>query len=397
MIFMNKISVIVPFFNSASTLDRCIKSILRQTYKNFELLLVDDASTDNSFDVANKYTYIDTRVKAFTKEHAGVSAARNFGLSVATGELIQFIDSDDYIEPEMFETMLSLIGKENADVAVCNHDHPCIHNHFGDTALSLDSKEAYLTFYQNTFAALLPWNKLWKKEVLTEPFDETTGFCEDDLFFLSNMRNVKRIAGTSKILYHYYVAPYTRPEDASCIIKMAKAPDFWQTKNTFWYMRRNLLETGKACLAKHFPAEDIDDLAYTRIFDFVSVEIVILGALDVDEYGLTREMQNIFSEEDFHKSLRLKEKYGVKFTAFSPEGRDERVARFVNLSLRAVKDIRDGGKELKMFFVVLNLFAKLFLEENGEICTVDFAAKALLDMKTLATKEAEYVNEMFQA
>ena len=159
-------------------------------------------------------------------------------------------------------------------------------------------------------------------------------------------------------------------------------------------MRRRLLERSKECLAKYFHAEDINDFAYTRIFDFVPVEIVILGALDVDEYGLTREMQNIFAEEDFHKSLRLKEKYGVKFTAFDEEGRNERVARFVNLSLKAVKDIRDSGKELKMFFVVLDLFTALFLCENGELNTVDFAAKALYDIKTLATKEAEYVSKM---
>lgn len=391
---MNKISVIVPFFNAASTLDKCIKSILKQTYKNFELLLIDDASTDNSFEVANKYTYIDRRVKVQSKVHAGVSAARNYALSIATGDLIQCVDADDYIEPEMFETMVTLITKENADIAVCNHDHPCIHNHFGDTVLTLDSKDAYLTFYQSTFAALLPWNKLWRREAIKENFDETTGFCEDDLFFLSNMKNAKKVVGTSKVLYHYYVAPYTCPEDASCIIKMAKAPDFWQTKNTFWYMRRRLLERSKECLAKYFHAEDIDDFAYTRIFDFVPVEIVILGALDVDEYGLTREMQNIFSEEDFHKSLRLKEKYGVKFTAFDEEGRNERVARFVNLSLKAVKDIRDSGKELKMFFVVLDLFTALFLCENGELNTVDFAAKALYDIKTLDTKEAEYVSKM---
>ncbi|MBQ8404539.1 MAG: glycosyltransferase family 2 protein [Clostridia bacterium] len=391
---MNKISVIVPFYNADSTLDRCIKSILRQTYKDFELLLIDDGSCDDSREVAEKYTYIDRRVKYFLKENGGVSSARNYGMERAAGEFIQFIDADDYIEPEMLETLHTLITSENADVAICNHTHPCIANYIGTRTIDTTTKEGLLAFYQNTFAALLPWNKMWKRSVICEKFDESTGFCEDDLFCLSNMSGVRKIATTEKVLYNYYVAPYTSLDEASCIIKMAKAPDFWQTKNTFWYMRRKLLEASKKCLAKHRPADEIDDFAYIRIFDFVPVEIVLLGAWDVDEYGLTREMQNIFAEEDFHKSLQIKEKYGVHFTAYEPDGRDEKVAEFVHLSLRAVRDIRDNGKALKPFFVVLNLFAAMFTKASEAPDTLDFLAKAALDMRTLSTAEAKYAAEL---
>ncbi len=387
---MPEISVIVPFYNADSTLDRCIKSILLQTYKDFELLLIDDGSCDSSREVAEKYTYIDRRVKYFLKENGGVSSARNYGMKHASGAFLQFIDADDYIMPEMFATLHELITSENADVAICNHTHPCIANYIGTQTIDTTTKEGLLSFYQNTFAALLPWNKMWRRSVICEKFDETTGFCEDDLFCLSNMSGVSKIVTTEKVLYNYYVAPYNSLDEASCIIKMAKAPDFWQTKNTFWYMRRKLLEASKKCLAKHRPQDEIDDFAYIRIFDFVPVEIVLLGAWDVDEYGLTREMQNIFAEEDFHKSLRIKEKYGVRFTAFEEEGRKEKVAEFVHLSLSAVHDIHDNGKDLKPFFVVLDLFAAMFTEASDTPDTLDFLAKAVVDMRTLSTPEAEY-------
>lgn len=392
---MNKISVIVPFFNGASTLDRCIKSILKQTYKNFELLLINDGSLDNSAEVAGKYTYIDKRVKLFTKDHAGVSAARNFGLDISTGDLIQFVDADDFIEPEMFETMVGTMEKTGADIVVCNHDHPCIMNYLGNALLDVTKKDDLLTYYQNTFAAHLPWNKLFKKEVITDKFNETIGFCEDGMFGLANMKNAKKIASVDKVLYHYYVAPPSDdPNELSCINKMAKAEDFWQTKNTFWYMRDALVPISLEILKKHFDKKDIEDFLYIRIFDFMIWEIIILGTLDVDEYGLTREMQNIFAEEDFHKSLRAKEKYGVKFTDYENDGRNDKVAKFVSLSLKAIKDIRDGGKNIRTFNVVLDLFTALFIEAEEKLNTVDFVAKSALDIRTLSTEEAKYAKNL---
>lgn len=388
---MKKISVIVPFFNSKKTLGRCLNSILAQTYKNFELIAVNDGSTDNSLEIVSSYAEKDNRIKIVNKAHKGVSSARNKALEVATGDLIQFVDADDDIEPDMFETAVSLMEETGADIVVCNHDHPCIMNYLGDSVLDFTEKKNIWRFYQNTFAGVVPWNKLYKREIITEKFDEEISFTEDDVFCLSNMANAKKIAGTSKVLYHYFVAPpTTNPDELSCINKMAKAKDFWQTKNTFWYMRDKLLPKTKEIAKRRLPREYAEDIVYTRIFDFMPWEIVILGSLDVDRYGLVKEMQNIFREKDFKKSLALKEKYGVYFKELLPLEQDIMVEKFIDMSLFAIKDINTTGKALRPYYVVLDIFAKMFISADEDCDTLDFVAKAAKEMELAHSEEAKY-------
>lgn len=107
------ISVIVPIYNVVEWLPRCVNSIRRQTYRNIEIILVDDGSTDNSGAMAEKFAMEDRRVRVFHKENGGVSTARNLGIEKARGEYIGFVDSDDYIEPQMYERLLSVALQEN--------------------------------------------------------------------------------------------------------------------------------------------------------------------------------------------------------------------------------------------------------------------------------------------
>lgn len=107
------ISVIVPIYNIVEYLPRCVDSIRRQTYRNLEIILVDDGSTDNSGAMAEKFALEDKRVRVFHKENGGVSTARNLGIEKARGDFIGFVDSDDYIEPEMYERLLMVALSEN--------------------------------------------------------------------------------------------------------------------------------------------------------------------------------------------------------------------------------------------------------------------------------------------
>lgn len=106
------ISVIVPIYNIVEWLPRCVESIRRQTYRNLEIILVDDGSTDNSGAMAEKFALEDKRIRVFHKENGGSSSARNFGISVARGEYLGFVDSDDYIEPQMYERLLAVAVSE---------------------------------------------------------------------------------------------------------------------------------------------------------------------------------------------------------------------------------------------------------------------------------------------
>ena len=114
------ISVVVPVFNTYLFLDRCIFSILAQTHKNLEILLIDDGSTDDSLQKCNAFKKMDKRIKVFHKKNGGLSSARNLGLQNATGEYICFVDSDDYVENNYIELLLTTIISKNTDVAVCS-------------------------------------------------------------------------------------------------------------------------------------------------------------------------------------------------------------------------------------------------------------------------------------
>lgn len=116
---MPKLSIIVPVYNVRQYLDQCIQSILDQSFKDFELILVDDGSTDGSGDICDNYKEKDTRIIVIHKKNGGLSSARNVGIKVARGAFLGFVDSDDWIEPEMFEQMLICADNNDADIIVC--------------------------------------------------------------------------------------------------------------------------------------------------------------------------------------------------------------------------------------------------------------------------------------
>ena len=114
---MNTVSIIVPIYNSEKYLPQCIESILNQTYKNFELILVNDGSTDNSLSICESYAQKDERIEILNLQHNGVSNARNNGISKAKGEFICFVDSDDKIEKDFLLVLTNLQNKYNSDIA----------------------------------------------------------------------------------------------------------------------------------------------------------------------------------------------------------------------------------------------------------------------------------------
>ena len=114
------ISVIIPIYNVEAYLDECVQSILSQTHKQLEIILVDDGSPDGCPAMCDAWAEKDSRIRVIHKENGGLSDARNVGIDAATGDYIAFVDSDDWIVPEMYEKMLAALKKENADICACN-------------------------------------------------------------------------------------------------------------------------------------------------------------------------------------------------------------------------------------------------------------------------------------
>lgn len=163
---MATISIIVPVYNAATTLRECVDSILSQEFKDFELILVDDGSKDNSPTICDEYAAKDSRVQVFHKENGGVSAARNFGLDHAKGEWITFIDADDYITPEFFDGVLN----HDEDVLIKGYRK---FDHSGDVAerkaeqmLMLSDFPDFLSQYVTDSILRTPWTKFYKRSLI---------------------------------------------------------------------------------------------------------------------------------------------------------------------------------------------------------------------------------------
>lgn len=114
---MAKISVIVPIYNSARLLNKCLDSLAKQTFDDFEVLMIDDGSTDNSLEICQRYVAKDSRFRFFHQKHQGQSAARNYALKLATGDRISFVDSDDYVEAVYLQNLNEQMDKNNSDIA----------------------------------------------------------------------------------------------------------------------------------------------------------------------------------------------------------------------------------------------------------------------------------------
>ena len=116
-----KVSIIIPVYNREEYLDRCISSMINQTFSNIEIILINDGSTDGSADICDSYAKKDSRIIVIHKPNGGVSSARNAGLEIMTGDYLCFCDSDDFFAPEMVEKTLKQILAENADMCTCNN------------------------------------------------------------------------------------------------------------------------------------------------------------------------------------------------------------------------------------------------------------------------------------
>ena len=208
------ISVIVPVYNCEKYLDRCIESLINQTYKNIEIILINDGSKDNSLEICNKWQKNDNRIIVINKENGGVSSARNKGLEIAKGKYISFIDSDDYLDINCYNTLLENNG--NYDVIVFNYYYDFInYKKVGITNFG-NGKFEYELFRKNSIQGYA-CNKLYKSEIINKiRFDEKIKICEDLLF------NINICIQNNGIRYRYFDTPfyyYYQNEESACNTK----------------------------------------------------------------------------------------------------------------------------------------------------------------------------------
>ena len=208
---MVEISIVVPVYNVEKYLGNCIESILNQTFKNFELILVDDGSTDNSGKICDIYEKKDSRIKVIHKNNGGLSSARNAGLDIARGKYIGFVDSDDSIHPEMYEVLYNLIEKYKSDISCCNYKYTYDISNQNHEELNLNEViemsniESIEKLYDKDLGVKLvvAWNKLYHKRLFDKIRYKVGRLHEDEFMAHRILYNSKKITYVDNELYYY--------------------------------------------------------------------------------------------------------------------------------------------------------------------------------------------------
>ena len=202
------VSIIIPIYNVEHYLKRCLDSVIRQTYTNLEIILVDDGSLDSCPQICDDYATDDNRIIVIHKKNGGLSDARNVGLNICKGDFITFIDSDDWINEKYIDTLLNLALKENADITIGENirtDGNITVTTSTPQINSYTSNEALVhLFTKNHDAFIISCGKLYKKHLFSTLCFPIGKFHEDEFTTYILFYNSKKIVFTSEILYYYY-------------------------------------------------------------------------------------------------------------------------------------------------------------------------------------------------
>lgn len=206
------ISIIIPVYNVAGFLDKCVESVCNQTYEKLEIILVDDGSTDGSGELCDKWKEKDSRILVIHKANGGISDARNAALDIAKGDYIGFVDSDDSIAPEMYESLLQKLNQTESDLVVCaykavdENGNPCtqIYEDIPDCTLSVPEYiEMMNQNVRNHCTLVVVWNKLYRRCLLENVRFRVGTIHEDDFFMNEILPQVSRIEILHDRFYYY--------------------------------------------------------------------------------------------------------------------------------------------------------------------------------------------------
>lgn len=203
-----KISVIVPVYKVEPFLDRCVQSIVNQSYSNLEIILVDDGSPDKCPTMCDAWAKKDSRIKVIHKENGGLSDARNVGMSIATGELVGFVDSDDWIAPNMYQHLYDLMVKDNSDIVACGikmiwEDKTPSRILTKSGCCVLNKEEAMRAIIEESWLKQPVWNKLYKMALIRDIHFPVGKYHEDVFWSYQAIARAERVSVSDHVGYFY--------------------------------------------------------------------------------------------------------------------------------------------------------------------------------------------------
>lgn len=372
---MKKISVIIPCYNASETLPRCLDSVFSQTYENFEVIAVNDGSKDDTLKVLLKYQAKHSNLKILNKNNAGVSQARNDGLKLASGELIQFIDSDDnFLFDDVLERLVNKMEEHDVDVVTFNFTHPAFFQYLPEGVYDLRDEKQFIAYYQDFFTSMMPWNKLFKKELITRGYHPELRFAEDEIFNLDNLQNIKKVYVISEVLHNYYCQD---PEEkTSAINQTLAATKFWETNTTIWFLGETLVPHRDRIFTRDYPALR-DRLMYVRSFDFFLFDMTFMMQAKVPAQHIYYELKRIFPQQNFIHSMNAKQSEGIYLKQMTDEELSANLKAFIAEAYESYQFLKANKRTREIHFASLKLFGTYFCEfEERAKHSIDALAQA---------------------
>lgn len=210
---MPRLSIIVPIYNVEKYLSRCIESILNQTFKDFELILVNDSSTDNCKEICEKYKRMDSRIIVANKKNGGVSSARNLGIDISKGDYIGFVDSDDFIDVHMYEILLNTINAYDSDIVICDYykvneydikKYEKMKSNNKDIKVeNINNIDAIERIITRDIKIVVAWNKIYKRSLFDNLRYKEGVICEDEFLAHRIFYKCNKVSIINQKLYYY--------------------------------------------------------------------------------------------------------------------------------------------------------------------------------------------------
>ncbi len=253
---MDMISIIIPVYNVENYIEKCLDSVIRQTYKDIEIILVNDGSSDNSGKICRKYAAMDSRIKILEKENGGLSSARNAGIDIASGKYITFIDSDDFVSQNYIEYLYEIMKNNNADISICSYkrvfegENPELEDVQKECLIMGKYRALATLLYQKKFTASA-WAKMYKKNLWRDIRFPAGKLHEDVAVMYLLFSKAKTVVYGDKKLYYYLqrngsiVNSCFNPKRMDYIVHTQKCMDYMQEKYSMLY---------KAAVSRHFSA-----------------------------------------------------------------------------------------------------------------------------------------------
>lgn len=343
---MKKISIIVPIYNCEKYISRCIESIVNQTYKNIEIILINDGSTDSTINILKNYEKRDNRINIINKSNTGVSDSRNIGIKKSTGDYIIFVDSDDWLEPDMIEKMTKKIEEKNVEVVRCNY----YRNYEDNTQKIIQKynekikekvlygedirKEILLKILSGEMQGYM-WLLLIQKEVFKKlkPFDKRISMMEDTVFYIDLLLNIDSIYIYDKALYHYYYNKNSASKSAKNFMRNYRNLLLVNTIESDFLKAKNLNNEKIKILYNTAHSEYIENICFS-MFNIVKKEELVKYYFEIMNNDDTT---NIINNSDL-KKISLHHRIALIIIKFKK----------INILIKYY-EIRDKFSKLKTF------------------------------------------------